>query len=441
VLQIAFFVKYPVEKKDMPAELDNLNAQRHNKILPFALGFYFAFRVITVLVSTRTFGSDPRTGPEINVALDFLLLIATAFCYIGQARYPFWTMAKLPGIRWALLFLGFSFLSLSWSSTVSLLDSVVYWCGLAADFTIVALLLRGEQLTEASESLMRGFVWGALAMATIAWIMPAQSDLRLGDDELLGPNNIGYACALAFFFAQYLMREKGAKLGIPAFGLAVTLLRTLSKTTIVAFCVGQGFLMFRDKSINRRSKIVIVLAVVAMLWLFWGLLTSYYAIYTNAGTQSETLSGRFGIWAYFLLEAVQQPWIGHGFDSAWKVIPPFGPDQFEAAHAQNELLQQFYTYGAVGLCMFIGIYGGIYRHIRMLVKGPEKTFFFSFLLFIVVRGTADSDRFDLSLPLWAILMISILIDHARHQEQPSILEVKPALKMPIEQLSTMRSGI
>jgi exopolysaccharide production protein ExoQ len=425
----------------MPPGLDKLNAQQHNKMLPFALGFYFAFRVITVLVSTRTFGTDPRTGPEINVALDFFLLIATAFCFIGQSRYPFWKMAKLPGVRWALLFLGFSCLSLSWSSTVSLPDSVVYWCGLAADFTIVALLLRAEPFTEASESLMRGFVWGALAMAAIAWIMPAEPDLRLGDDELLGPNNIGYVCALAFFFAQYLMRQKRAKLGIPAFGLAITLLRTLSKTTIVAFFVGQGFLLATDKSISRRSKTLIVLAVVGILWLFWGLLTSYYAIYTDAGNQSETLSGRFGIWAYFLLEAVQQPWIGHGFDSAWKVIPPFGLDQFEAAHAQNELLQQFYTYGAVGLCMFIGIYGGIYRHIRMLVKGPEKTFFLSFLLFIVVRGTADSDRFDLSLPLWAILMISILIDHARHQKQSSILGVEPALKSPIEQVLPMHSGI
>lgn len=426
----------------MPHELDKLSAQRRGKSLPFVVGFYFGFRVIIVLVSARVFYMDPRTGAEINVAIAFFLLIVTAFCCIGQAQYPFRQMAKLPAVRWALIFLGFSGLSLSWSSTASLPDSVVYWCALAADFITVALLLQAEPSTEASESLMRGFIWGALAMAAIAWIMPAESDLRLGDDELLGPNQIGYTCATAFFFAQYLMRHKKAKLSIPALGLVLTLLRTLSKTTIVAFIVGEGFLLFKDRSINRRSKIFIVFAAVLVLGLFWGLLTSYYSIYIDAGNQSETLSGRFAIWTYFLLEAIQQPWIGHGFDSAWKVIPPFGPDQFEAAHAHNELLQQFYAYGAVGLCMFIGIYGSIYRYIRKLTKGPQKTFFFSFLLFILVRGIADTERFDLSLPLWAILLVSILIEHARVAEDSTPFpEVEPVLKSPVEQALPMRSGV
>jgi O-antigen ligase len=142
-------------------------------------------------------------------------------------------------------------------------------------------------------------------------------------------------------------------------------------------------------------------------------LTSYYAVYINAGNQSETLSGRLSIWAYFLAEAVQQPWIGHGFDSAWRVIPPFGPDEFEAAHAHNELLQQFYSYGVVGVCIFLGIYSSIYWHIRRIAAGRLKTFFFSFLLFILVRGTADTERLDFSLPMWAIVMISLLIEDAR----------------------------
>jgi exopolysaccharide production protein ExoQ len=151
-------------------------------------------------------------------------------------------------------------------------------------------------------------------------------------------------------------------------------------------------------------------------------LASYYDVYTNAGNQSETLTGRFSIWAYFLAEAVEQPWIGHGFDSAWKVIPPFGPDQFEAAHAHNEILQQFYAYGLVGIVMFIGIYSSIYRHIRRLAAGPVKTFFLAFLLFILVRGIADTERFDLSLPLWAIVMISLLVEHARATDDDAIAE-------------------
>lgn len=387
---------------------------RHDPLeaVPFLVGFYLAFRVIMVLVSVRLFGSDPRTGTALNLALDFFLLLVTAFCSVG-VRYPLREMAKLPGVRWALLFLVFSCCSLLWSRTASPPDSVAYWCGMAMDFATVALLLRAGKLESTSASLMKGFVWGACAVAAIAWLLPAQTDLRLGDEELLGPNQIGYVCAFAFFFAQYLMREKKAKLSVPALLLVITVLRSLSKTTIAAFLAGQGFLLLRDKSITRRTKTLLVIGTIATVALFWSLLTSYYGVYTNAGNQSETLSGRLGIWAYFLAEAVQRPWIGHGFDSAWKVIPPFGRDQFEAAHAHNELLQQFYAYGLVGVALFIGTYFGILSRIRRLGPGPTRSLFLAFLIFVLVRGLADTERFDLSLPLWAILLVSLLVEQAR----------------------------
>jgi O-antigen ligase len=198
--------------------------------------------------------------------------------------------------------------------------------------------------------------------------------------------------------------------------LAITLLRTLSKTTIVAFLVSQGFLLVVDRSISRRSKIIAAIATAGVVTALWGLLSSYYDLYTSTGNQSSTLTGRIGIWAYLFAEGLQQPWIGHGFDSVWKVVPPFGPDQFEAAHAHNELLQQFYAYGVVGVCLFIGIYASFYRHIRRLAAGPVRTFLFAFLIFVLVRGTADTERFDLSLPVWAIVMFSLLIEKARTRQ-------------------------
>ena len=405
-------------------------------IMPFTVGFYFSFRVITVLVSVRFLGADPRTGTAINIALDGILLLATAFCSIGEVCHPFREMTRLPSIRWALLFLGFACCSLLWSSTASLPDSMAYWCAMAADLAIVVMLLRAGSLVGVSDSLMKGFIWGACTVAAIAWLIPAEADLRLGDDELLGPNQIGYVCAFGFFFAQYVMREKRGKLVLPAFVLAVTLLRSLSKTTIVAFLVGEGFLLIRDKSISRRGKILIAFTAVVVVAVSWGLLTSYYDIYTNAGNQSETLTGRLGIWVYFLSEAIQQPWIGHGFDSAWKVIPPFGSDQFEAAHAHNELIQQFYAYGLVGICLFTGIYWSLYRHIHRLMRGPRKTMFLAFLIFVLVRGTADTERFDLSFPLWAIVMVSLLIEYA-HSAEREVLQPLAGEPFP---LTTLRHG-
>jgi O-antigen ligase len=100
---------------------------------------------------------------------------------------------------------------------------------------------------------------------------------------------------------------------------------------------------------------------------------------------------------------LEQPWIGHGFHSVWKVIPPFGP--FEARHAHNEILQQFYAYGVAGVVVLFGLYGSVYREMRRISAGALKTIFLAMFLFIVIRGLADTEVFDLSLPLWAVALI------------------------------------
>ena len=111
--------------------------------------------------------------------------------------------------------------------------------------------------------------------------------------------------------------------------------------------------------------------------------------------------------------------IGHGFDSMWKVIPPFGPEKFEARHAENELLTQFYAFGIVGVCLLIGIYGSLYRQIRRLPQGPVKIVLLSLLLFVVVRGLAEAEAFDLLLPLWSIVLISLLVERTSTVGEPT----------------------
>lgn len=404
--------------------------------LPAIVGFFLAFRIATVLLAVRAFNADPETGTAVNVGLGFFLLGLVGFCTLADQRERRIPMLRLPVVRWALLFLGFSCCSLLWSSTVSLRDSSLYWCSMASEAAMVGLLLQARSLERPAEALMQGYVWGACAVALIAWILPAQTDLRLGDEELLGPNSIGYLCAFAFYFAQYLLRETRRGSVITAGVLAVTLLRTLSKTTIVAFLVSEGFLLVRDRSISRRRKMLILLAAVAAIAVFSGLLASYYDVYSSAGDQPETLTGRLGIWAYFFAEAVQRPWIGHGFDSAWKVIPPFGADQFQAPHAHNELLQQFYAYGAVGVGLFCGIYGSLLLQIRRIAAGRQRLFFLALLIFVLVRGLADTDRLDLSLPLWSIMIVAWLAETAsvRTAEREAAITAGARMYVPVHRL-------
>jgi exopolysaccharide production protein ExoQ len=411
--------------------------------LPALIGFFFSFRIFSVVLTVRVLQQDPQVGVAINLGVNFLLLLLVVFQTFGPAPRTLGSLLRLPCLFWVLLFLGFSGCSLIWSVADSLPAAAAFWGGMAADWAMVILLLRSGSISEVSASLIKGIVYGACCVALVAWIMPAQSDLRLGDEDLLGPNAIGYACGFAMFFAEYLIlvrREKGPWKFSLVF-LGITLLRSLSKTTIIAFIASGITLLLLDKSISRKTKVIVVLSLIVIFILFSSLLVSYFSDYTDTdtdtGDQTESLSGRLGIWAYILNEAVDKPLIGHGFHSVWHVIPPFYRSQFEARHAHNELLQQFYAYGAVGVVMLIGLYGSFYRQIKKLPASPLKAMLFGLLVFILIRGLADTEAFDLSLPLWAITLFSALMSEA--MLSPSQLDspdaTLPISNVPVQTLS------
>jgi exopolysaccharide production protein ExoQ len=395
--------------------------------LPQMIGFFFAVRLIFVLLAVRVFGQEAQVAVESSLALNYLLLFVVVFHSYGTrsrgahsygvCRQSLRLKIGTPPARWALIYLTMTCASLLWTGAASLPAAIAFWCAMAADSAMVVLLLRTGQTDLTVTSLMKGYVWGATSIAVTAWLLPSQSDLRLGDETLLGPNQIGFVCAFAFFFAQYLIRGKHGNWTLHAALLAVTLLRSLSKTTIVAFVLAQCFILLRDRTIRPKTKRVLVLSALFILALFLRLLVSYSDVYLNAGNQSETLTGRVGIWAYFLVEAMQQPWIGHGFHSVWKIVPPFGPDQFEARHAHNELLQQFYAYGLMGVLVLISLYTSLYRSFRSVCETSLKVYLQGLLIFVLVRGLADTKAFELSLPMWTIFMIDSILRQSYGQTE------------------------
>jgi exopolysaccharide production protein ExoQ len=387
--------------------------------LPWIVGWYFAFRPALVVVAARGFGEDPQAGTAMSLVLNFLLLGLIAFQAIGiEPRTEVRPFGSACG-RWVLLFLALSGCSLLWTVAVSAGAAVAFWCGMAADVAIVVMLIRVHGPVRTALSLVDGYLVGACCFALLGWILPAQSDLRLGDEEYLGSNQFGFVCAFAIMLGQYVERLRTVprnwyRIAVAAF-LALTLLRTLSKTTIIAFLAAEGFLLVRDSSISRKSKTIVILCGAVALALSWGLLAAYYEIYINAGNQAETLTGRLDLWTIFVAESLDRPWFGHGFHSVWKVIPPFGPDNFEPRHAHNELLQQFYAYGAAGVVTLVGIYTSFFCRVRQLIPSPLRTALLSLLIFVLVRGLADTDPFDLSLSLSLMVLISATVGELRLQ--------------------------
>ncbi len=380
--------------------------------MAFVVGFFFSFRIALVMVCVRLLGVEPSTGAAAGVLADFLLLAAVCFhSFAGSPGMSDRTSASVlcfPGIRWVYAYLAFSLLSLAWSATVSPLVSFAYWCGVAADVAIVVVLLQAAPAITTAHALMKGFIWSSCLLALLAWLMPVQPDLRLGDPDYFNTNQLANLCAFAIFMTQYLMRRGDGKWRLASVFLFITLIRSLSKSTIAAFLIAQAVLLIQDRSMSRRTKTLLIVGVAALALAFWGLFEAYFDVYTSAGNQAETLTGRLAIWAWCFDGAMQKPWLGNGFDSLWKVVPPFGPDAFEPRHAENELLQEFYAFGVAGVVLLCGIYGSLWRQILKLGRSSLRAVFASLMVFIVIRGFAVAEAFDLLLPLWTVVVVGEL---------------------------------
>jgi O-antigen ligase len=271
---------------------------------------------------------------------------------------------------------------------------------------------------------MKGFVASSCILAVIAWLLPLEQDLRLGDIEYFNTNQIGNVCALSIFLCSFLAARNQSKWRFASVLLTLTLFRSLSKATLVAFVASQLYRFLFDRSMTRGKKILLGFCSVAVVFAFWGLLSAYVDIYTTTGNQAESLTGRTAIWAWSFQAALTRPLFGNGIDAMWKVAPPFGGELFEARHAENEFVQQFFAYGVAGVVMLIGIYSSLWRRFRGLGRGRERSILISLLIFVLVRGLAEAEPFDLLLPLWLIATIALLLERAPHDE-PCLFRTAP----------------
>ena len=239
-------------------------------------------------------------------------------------------------------------------------------------------------------------------------------DLRLGDPDYFNTNQIGNLCAMAIFMAQFLASRKDGKMEVADL-LSHRHASSQSKQGDHHRLRDCGGLSADLRQINqaRRRRLHLRRRRALLIAAYWGLIGSYFDVYTTTGNQAETLTGRTAIWAYTLDVSLDKPWFGNGIDAMWKVFPPFGREMFEARHAENELLQQFFAYGVAGVIMLVGLYASLYRRILSLPKGSEKAILLSIMLFIIIRGLAEAEPFDLLLPLWMITLMSSIVEDAR----------------------------
>ena len=122
---------------------------------------------------------------------------------------------------------------------------------------MVVLLLRTGPVDLMSSSLMKGYVWGAGLIAVITWLLPPCRISARGMTTSLVPTRSHLSSPSVSFWPSFsAVHDRSWNLA--AILLAITLLRTLSKTTIVAFIAGEALLLIRDSAITRRKLLAIV---------------------------------------------------------------------------------------------------------------------------------------------------------------------------------------
>jgi len=384
-------------------------------LLAVSAGFLFASRVIDVFVSARWLNVGTQAGVVAGFVMEFVLALAILINAFGHEMVSSAGIFGSRPFRWVVLYLLFSGCSLLWSVAASAGTSSLYWSQLACDVVIVALLVRSCGAERAAHSLMKGFIVGSCLLAAIAWIMPSAGDLRLGDIDFFNTNQIGNLCALSVLMCSLVARRGDGVSRPVTWFLVVTLFRSLSKSTLIAFaaCLIHG--LIRDSSMRRARKWLLIGSAGALTLIFWGLLSAYYDVYVTTSNQAETLTGRTAIWAWTLDASLSRPWFGNGFDAMWKVAPPFGGDLFEARHAENELLQQFFAYGVCGIVLLVGVYGSLYRCMRNLPRDAKRIALTSFFVYVLVRGAAEAEPFDLLLPLWLVTALGLLLESGKYR--------------------------
>ncbi len=379
-------------------------AEREVTTLSLTAGMIYSFRVCLTFLWFR---DQPTMGTAVTVALSLTLLIA-AWTHNSMV-WPTHASARETSrtMIWIRSYLLLAVASLAWTTTQSIPAALAYWAAMATDVLTVALLLRDEPEVGAL-ALMKGFVMGTVLVAVIAWCAPAMDDLRLGDEDFLHPNTIGFVFAIAALLSFSLGKHGSRWKWLGGF-LAITLLRTLSKACIVAFLAAAIFYLLHDARISRQTKVKIGIASNLILASFWGLLEAYVDMYAQ-GSRAETLTGRTFIWAESFVIAMEKPWLGHGFYSFRWVVPPFG--DFEAWQAHNEFLQQFFSYGIVGVVVVAVLYWVFFFQIRRCADCDFKTLAYALLIFALIRGLVDTERFDLSFPLWLMAMFALSLPAA-----------------------------
>ena len=291
-------------------------------------------------------------------------------------------------------------ITLFWTGASPRFSACGYWATLVMKIIVVLLTLSLGNIEQVAIKSLQGLTWGSLVYALVPFLFNARtSDGRLGDEYFLHPNNIGNQMAITGLCTIYLALQSWGRIAerrpymLILLFLLFTLLRSLSKTSIISFLLAASVYVLRSQ-ISTQRKINLMLLASGIIAISSARLSTYLDTYLNeqqGGEALTTATGRTQIWEMTWDMIQENPIWGYGYQSFRDVA-----DQIIAlrlVHPHNEWLNIWFNLGGVGLFLSLLTYMTYYWQVRRAGKArlPQEALGLALLIFFLIRGLTEAN--------------------------------------------------
>ena len=222
--------------------------------------------------------------------------------------------------------------------------------------------------------------------------------------EFLHLNSLGRYLGMASLVCIYLawQRRLGAGQvmiwGVSFFILGIAFLLAMSKGATIAFACAVLVYNLLGKALIIRKIIFVILGTISLYLTYDYAIQhiEYYFYEAGGGRMWGTLSGRTMLWPATWEMILENPILGHGLLS----FRSQGPQIFFVTSntAHNELLQQWFTLGILGVALTVLIYATHFGQLGVsTIRGKaavQSRFALSMFVYFVVQGLASATPGD-----------------------------------------------
>jgi O-antigen ligase len=361
----------------------------------FCFWFFYAARA--------AFGVLLHMGAHQFVYFDSVVTFLFAAWLLGwfllSGTLPKTENSTQPVLRWILLYLAWSFVTLLWTPAPLLLAGGKL-LKIALEAGIVLATVSEGNIHEITSYSIRGFLCGAVLAASLYGFYPRDEQGRAGVAGGLDGYEIALMTALAGVIAFIEWAAKPDRWRtIRAVVLAGGTMILMYKSSIVAY--GAAIAPFAFKS-GSRTLVKTAIAVGLLAWLVFPWVAPYLIPYIE-GEGYLTLTGRLFIWADALTFIIARPILGSGYDSPKVLLSDIG--DFSPGHAHNDWLQNWMSLGLIGTVLMFAVFLSFFRVAWQHRTLPAGQIALGVILFGLVRGITDTTP-DLSPPIGLMLLLT-----------------------------------